>query len=330
MDELQAEMERLRQQAIESRGGATGRVAGDSGASAEAGEASAAPNVTPDAPSGSVQAMLRRAADATAEKQEVEVDAWGRPIFVNTDANQYRAPGMLDPENGRMLWLKPSTVAFDLGQPYGSDYRLHDETVHDCGSTVTGRTFDAGRPFQQASVYVGQKPRAAKARPNGRRKKKASAAKLAERAGMGGLAALALDGDDSDEEETPEQVVQELMSDPMKVEQLRGFAVSHLEKVVSEAVIKELAGETESGNVGYVVKQIKPRKLVIPMEQVDIEVKDSRKGIKIVAEDLELRTEEFRFEIMGQSRCVVLETKLFVVVFKPRETFASNRNVTVR
>jgi hypothetical protein len=103
-------------------------------------------------------------------------------------------------------------------------------------------------------------------------------------------------------------VVQELMSDPMKVEQLRGFAVSHLEKVVSEAVIKELAGETESGNVGYVVKQIKPRKLVIPMEQVDIEVKDSRKGIKIVAEDLELRTEEFRFEIMGQSRCVVLET----------------------
>eukprot|EP01046_Picozoa_sp_COSAG06_P052076 COSAG06_NODE_8656_length_2105_cov_1.443170_4_plen_157_part_01 len=157
---------------------------------------------------------------------------------------------------------------------------------------MTGRTFDAGRPFQQASVYVGQKPRAAKARPNGRRKKKASAAKLAERAGMGGLAALALDGDDSDEEETPEQVVQELMSDPMKVEQLRGFAVSHLEKVVSEAVIKELAGETESGNVGYVVKQIKPRKLVIPMEQVDIEVKDSRKGIKIVAEDLELRTEE--------------------------------------
>ena len=69
---------------------------------------------------------------------------------------------------------------------------------------------------------------------------------------------------------------------------------------------------------------------MIPMEQVDIEVKDSRKGIKIVAEDLELRTEEFRFEIMGQSRCVVLETKLFVVVFKPRETFASNRNVTVR
>jgi hypothetical protein len=107
-------------------------------------------------------------------------------------------------------------------------------------------------------------------------------------------------GLESDELETPEQVVQEIMSDPLRVEQLRTFAASHVEKFVDEAVISELSGDTEDGRVHYVVKQIKPRKIVIPMEQIEVGIRDSRQGIYIIAEDLELRTEEFRFEITGQ------------------------------
>ena len=50
------------------------------------------------------------------------------------------------------------------------------------------------------------------------------------------------------------------------------------------------------------MKQIKPRKLVIPPEQVEIGVKDSRQGMRIICEDLVFATEEFRFEIKGQVR----------------------------
>ena len=274
MDELQAEIERMRKQASAPRG-----------ASASSAIAAGPTHHPENLPStSSAQTMLRRA--TSAEERKPTVDPWGRPMF--SDADSYRPPGTLDPERGQLLWLKPSSTAaaFDLGQPYGTDYRLHDKTRHECGSTVTGRTFDIGRPFQQTTVFVGQKPRAAKGKSPRRRRKVMPAAT--------GL------GLESDEVETPEQVVQEIMSDPLRVEQLRTFAASHVEKFVDEAVISELSGDTEDGRVHYVVKQIKPRKIVIPMEQIEVGIKDSRQGIYIIAEDLELRTEEFRFEITGQ------------------------------
>ena len=153
--------------------------------------------------------MLRRDPNASVEEEEPNVDAWGRQVFVGADS--YRPPGTLDPERGQLLWLQPSprAAAFDLGQPYGTDYRLHDKTVHACGSTVTGRTFDIGRPFQQTSVFVGQKL-AHNKKPKRRRNRMMSAA-----------ASLGLEGDDL---MTPEQVVQDIMSDPLKVEQLRSHS----------------------------------------------------------------------------------------------------------
>ncbi len=272
MDELQAEIERMRKQAPEPRG--------------ESSKIAEVPAHDNDASPSSVQTMLRRVPnDSAEEEEEPNVDAWGRQVFV--DADSYRPPGMLDPERGQLLWLQPSprAAAFDLGQPYGTDYRLHGKTVHDCGSTVTGRTFDIGRPFQQMSVFVGQKP-VHKKKPKRRRNRMMSAA-----------ASLGFEGD---EPETPEQVVQDIMSDPLKVEQLRSYSASHCEKIVNEAVISELSGDTEDGRVHYVVKHIKPRKLVIPMEKVEVGIRDSRQGIFIIAEDLELRTEEFVFELTGQ------------------------------
>jgi hypothetical protein len=271
MDELQAEIERMRMQAS--------TPPSESSAIAEI------PAPANEASPSSVQMMLRRVPNASAEKEEPNVDAWGRQIF--DDADSYRPPGMLDPERGQLLWLQPSrkAAAFDLGQPYGPDYRLHDKTVHECGSTVTGRTFDIGRPFQQISVFVGQKPAHSK-KPRRRTKKFMAASRT-----------LGLEVDDFD---SSEQVVQDIMSDPLKVEQLRSYAGSHFEKIVNEAVISELSGDTEDGRIHYVVKHIKPRKLVIPMEKVEVGVRDSRKGVFIIAEDLELRTEEFVFELTGQ------------------------------
>ena len=286
MDELQAELERMRQRDIRARGGSV-----DSSSSPLSPESVRASS--PD-PHLSAQAMLRQQSLELREPEpEPEVDAWGRPILQNTAADEYRPPHMLNPEKGEMLWLKPSTVAFDLGQPYGTDYRLHDNTVHECGSTVTGRVFDAGRPFQRSSVYVGQKERVVKKEGSGNRRRRSKAGGMAMQ--MAGL------GDSSDEQDiSPEELVQSLMSDPMQVEQMRSFAMAHLEQTISNAVIDEIRELTENGKMELTVKQIKPRKLVIPPEQVELGVKDNRQGMRIICEDLAFATEEFRFEIKGQ------------------------------
>jgi hypothetical protein len=234
MDELQAELEWMRQSQIHARGGSVASDAGGPGASPESVRSTSSPEKHLSA-----QAMLRQSPEPREPEPEPEVDAWGRPILHKTAADEYRPPHMLNPEKGEMLWLKPSTVAFDLGQPYGTDYRLHDKTVHECGSTVTGRVFDAGRPFQRSSVYVGQKQRVEKENSGRRRRPKGGAGAL------GGM----MGGSSDEEEMSPEEVVQKLMSDPMQVEQMRVFATAHLEKAISTAVIDEIRELTENGKV---------------------------------------------------------------------------------
>ena len=169
-----------------------------------------------------------------------------------------------------------------------------DKHLHMCGSTVTGRAFDAGRPFQQASVYVGRQRRVRQSVPGGGSARLAGDDRVsAARRAAGGLD-LHLDSDE--EMPSPDEIVKKLMADPFKVEQLQSFVVNHLEQIVLSIAMPPIEGETERGET-YCITGLRPRKFAIPMEQLEIGAKDNRRGCQVIMEGLEMATEEFQFEM---------------------------------